>query len=784
MDLEAAKSADPLNLERDVDDARVARGRLRALGWGLFVLFGASVARVAQLQLLAADRFFASLEETYVTFEEEPAPNGRILTRDGDPLAEDIPRYDVSVQYRWIEEPPSDEWIAAELRRRLTRKERKDAALVEQTRTGIEQEREAFWANVATICQVSQNELNERRALVQRRIEQMVASVEQRRSSNTAPPDVVGSTTEGESTDARTFVDRWAAVWTLSRQYCGRLIRELTTPPQPAQPPGPPVLKEHREQHTVLVGVAPEAALELRELAEHWPALRVRTVPRRHYPQRDAFAHALGVRLPRPNDETSSQGVDDVRSPNRAGPASNAAGRSGLERQYDDHLSGRPGLRRIVKNRRGEIVTQQRIRDPQPGLDLVVGVDWRLQRSAEDLLDRLIASSSPEHGPRGVGESADASATNDVPPDVNSAGGPQGGAIVMLDVRTGRLLVLADAPRFDVNQLVAPDREEWNALATDLRGPLFLRSTHMALPPGSVFKIVTACAGLHAGVDPDTHIDCRGYLDRPDQHRCLIYRHFGTGHGSTDLARALGQSCNVYFYLMGRRAGPVALADWSHRLGLGERTGVDLPSEATGEIPQPTTNAAGQVDRRWPSSRTLGMAIGQDRVTVTPLQLARMVAAVVNGGRLVSPRLADTPEFDSTDQSTQAIQLASAVDDNDDVLRPTGSIHGVEVPGLTAEMRQAIHAGLVAVVNTPGGTGYQTVRRSDLAIAGKTGTAEAGGGRADHAWFVGYAPAEDPQIAIAVVLEHGGSGGKTAGPVARELLGQALGNGARTDKHP
>jgi len=359
-------------------------------------------------------------------------------------------------------------------------------------------------------------------------------------------------------------------------------------------------------------------------------------------------------------------------------------GRMGVERRYESVLAG------------------QR--------DMVLTIDPKLQATAESLLDdamRRRAISRPNAK-------------------------PSGGAIVVMDCHSGAILAAASAPRFDPNRFAGIDSDEAAALLDDPAHPFFDRVSRMAIPPGSVFKTLTAIALVEASVlQPEAAVDCRGYLHRPDQWRCAVYRRQGIGHGEIALADALAQSCNVYFFLHAARLRPEDLADWASRFGFGQPTGVDLPAEAPGTLPAP----AG-----WTAADTQLAAIGQGPLEVTPLQVARMMAAVANNGKLVTPHVADGPG---------------------PLPQP--------IPGLHPATLGAIREGLKRTVCDPKGTGYGTVRLESVAIAGKTGTAETGD-EGDHAWFAGYAPAENPRIVLVVALEHAGDGAEAAGPVAKRLV--------------
>jgi penicillin-binding protein 2 len=316
-------------------------------------------------------------------------------------------------------------------------------------------------------------------------------------------------------------------------------------------------------------------------------------------------------------------------------------------------------------------------------------------------------------------------------------------------------------PRFDPNDMVADDPEAWARLNRHPGRPLFNRLIAAALPPGSVFKALTAVAFVQSGlVSANETYYCQGYLRRPDQLRCLIFSRYGHGHGDTSLVGAIKESCNVFFFHHAERIGPRRIAQWAEAFGFGRPTGIDLPGESGGFLPTPD-NVEERQGHPWRRGDTPRLAIGQASLTVTPLQVARLMAAIANGGTLVTPHLVRaTSPAASADQEppadVQPVQPAKKID------------------GVTAAKLRPIRDGLRAVVQEPGGTGYRTVHLEAVAVAGKTGTAETGAGRDDHAWFAGYAPADRPRVAFAIVLEHGGSGGAEAGPVAKALIEKML----------
>ena len=305
------------------------------------------------------------------------------------------------------------------------------------------------------------------------------------------------------------------------------------------------------------------------------------------------------------------------------------------------------------------------------------------------------------------------------------------GAAVCIDVHTGDVLAMASCPSYDPNTV---SRDIAKLIDPDGLGkyrPMYNRAIRGGYPLGSVFKIVTATAALETGaITPSTKFTCDGYLKvGKRKFYCWIGRApYHGGHGTIDLLEAIKVSCNVYFYNTGRLTGAKALVEWAEHYGFGRVTGVDLPLESPGNVETP--QRGGDV---------INLSIGQGRLLVTPLQVCRMVAAVAGEGKLPAPHVRlDVPG------------------------RSAGLV------GFKTSTWQTLRKGLCDVVNVKGGTGYRTVKSDVITIAGKTGTAQAGRG-GDHAWFAGFAPYENPEIAFAVVIEHGGHGGAAAGPVAKSL---------------
>jgi len=329
----------------------------------------------------------------------------------------------------------------------------------------------------------------------------------------------------------------------------------------------------------------------------------------------------------------------------------------------------------------------------------------------------------------------------DVQKAAEEALGDQAGAVVALDPSTGEVLAMASHPTYDLNIFSGMlDPKEWRRLSASDH-PLQNRAVAARFEPGSVFKIVTAAAALEAGKtsESDTFF-CGGVFSLGGWHMRCWKR---DGHGSENFLHGFAQSCNVMFATIGCRAGPERLAEMARRFGMGEKTDIDLPDESSGLIPSPEYKRRVR-KQPWYKGDTAQMSIGQSECLVTPIQIAREAAVVANGGYLVTPRL------------IARVEGAGAP-----------SHPATRSVGLRPETLATLRAGMEGVVQE-GGTAHR-IWTDKYQIAGKTGTAQNPRGKT-HAWFTGYAPADDPRIAIAVMIEHGGGGSVVAAPVARHVL--------------
>jgi penicillin-binding protein 2 len=718
-------------------------------GWRIAVLFGgiaialSTIAvRLMFVQTQLSEEYAAEFDRTVERFEAIPSHDGRIIAADGEVLAEDQQVFGLKVHYRWLEQPPDPAWLKAQALSRLDRQSRRNPDCVAREREHVLQLRHQLWQEISNATGVNAKLLVARRREIQRRVEHIYDLVESRRAlkdadrSNDDTDDAADSSTDNSPDES--VAGFWSGIWQ-------SVVQALTTPPI-REATEPLVIREQLDYHLLVPEMPMETAVEVEAHPELFPGTRVVVETRRVYPLGGVAPHLVGYRTPI-DDETLQ--ARRRRFPN-GDPldyqTGDRLGRTGLELSYERHLRGLRGRRKLVLNRRGEVVRTADVREPRYGQDLVLSLCLPLQQDAERLLDDCLEHEQKDE-------------TNGKPLPI-----PPGGAIIALDVRTGAVLAAATAPRFDLSLFVEHDDAAWSEVLADPRKPLFHRATDMALPPGSIFKVLSAIAFLETGrLDPDRPFHCQGYLDEPDRYRCLIFRNFGVSHGDLNLVDALARSCNVYFFDAARRIGAAPISEWGTRFGFGRPTGIDLPGERGGNLP--IIELPHGTDRRATRSNgdALQLAIGQARLTTTPLQVARLMAAIANGGKLVVPRLVDSSGPTSIATSSDEYSIATA----------TAS----RIPELTPRTLDIVRRGLEKVVADPQGTGYKTVRLAEVSIAGKTGTAEPGGGKPDHAWFAGYVPADRPKIAFVVVLENAGSGGHAAGPVARKLVQAFLAHG-------
>ena len=446
-----------------------------------------------------------------------------------------------------------------------------------------------------------------------------------------------------------------------------------------------------------------------------YPELDLIQVQQRLYPKHEVGAAMLGY-----VGEVPEEMIAKLGSSYRPG---DVIGKFGVESQYNHILNGRDGMRRVVVNSRGQEVGVLSTINALAGNDLRLTVDLDLEMAAEASL------------------------------------GDHAGAVVALDPRTGEVLVMVSHPSFDPNDFAKRiDPKEWNQLMSDPMKPLMNKAIQAQLAPGSIFKIVMASAALETGtVKTDYIVNCAGVVN--------IYGHlyhdwvFGKRpvHGAVNIHKAIRESCDIFFYTIGKMLGIDKIDYYAKGLGLGARTGIDLPGEAPGLIPSPEW-VQRAFKRKWYAGETISVSIGQGADSVTPLQVAHTIGGVAMGGVLHRPHVAFQDQLralgqDPPNTSAQDFPLS------DDTIA-------------------AVKSGMWAVVNEGGGTGA-AARSPGIEISGKTGTAQVVSQTLEKtaknseykstAWFVGYAPPEKPEIVVAALVMRG-EHSAVAVPIVREVI--------------
>lgn len=455
---------------------------------------------------------------------------------------------------------------------------------------------------------------------------------------------------------------------------------------------------------------------------QKFSGIRIEVKPVRVYKYKDLAANTIGYLGKISKKELSKADPDHY-------SGLDIIGKQGLEKIYEQELRGEKGKRYSEVDVNGFEKRQLKSVDPLPGMEMHLTLDAELQKVAEEYM----------------------------------AEEDKSGAVVAMEVKTGRVLTLVSTPSIHLEEFIGGiSVANWNALRNNPKSPLLNKTIQGAYPPGSTYKMITALAGLtHGVIDKDTSLYCPGYYTFGNRtFRC--WKH--SGHGEVDLLRALGESCDVYFYQVGQWVGVDGLAKTAAQFGLGKKTGIKLEHEKSGITPTKKWKQQ-RFKKKWQEGETLSVAIGQGFNDMTPLQINVMTATLATRGKRMKPQLIEK------------------------IIDAEGNVVHTFEPELSEEITinphhmELIHQGMFEVVQGKKGTARK-VAIEGLNIAGKTGTAQVvkvakyRGLKEedipykyrDHAWFTCYAPAEDPEIAVTVLVEHGLHGGSQAGPIARAVL--------------
>lgn len=465
--------------------------------------------------------------------------------------------------------------------------------------------------------------------------------------------------------------------------------------------------------------ISKNSVAQIEELKSELYGVNIISVPQRYYTSDEFACHILGY-VSKINTEEYNNSKDEGYTIN------SMIGKSGVEESMEKYLRGVDGTKKVVTDSLGNVSSEQIITEASSGKDVTLTIDYRIQNVVENALKNTLWNlQTGGYGKEPIYEA-------------------QSGSCVVLDVETGEVLAIASYPVYNINSFVdGISSSEWNSLINDEQKPMFNRAISGTYSPGSTYKMLMGIAGLESGgIYVDEYYTDPGEYPYAYKPKCWIYTAHQITHGSINLAGALKGSCNCYFYEVGRRIGIANIVQWAKNFGLGSKTGIELSGEAKGNI-------AGDGATEWSLGDTLSASIGQNTNLFTPIQLANYISTIANGGTLNKVSLIKNVGDDIN--SVSLSELASY----------TKEFTGVDFQTRNLEIDpsyiNAVKEGMYAVTTENGGTAADIFADSRVEVAGKTGTAQVASG-ANNAIFVGFAPYNNPKIAVVAIVEHGGEG--------------------------
>lgn len=484
--------------------------------------------------------------------------------------------------------------------------------------------------------------------------------------------------------------------------------------------------------------ISRETAVTFKEQSADFPGVNVIVDAIREYPNNTLASHIVGY-IGKIDEKEYEENKDEGYS------MSDYVGKTGIEYTFEKYLKGTDGIKQIDMAVDGTVNDEYIVEEAIGGSDVVLTIDANLQQVAENSLERAVVGlQNGEYN--------------------NEKYKSTWGAVVVMEVSTGEILAMASYPDYDPNIFVGGiSSQDWDDVTTGNK--LFNNAIQGSSAPGSTFKMVTGIAALETGaITKDEKINDTGVYNLAHHPVCWIYTSYKTGHGYLNMVHALEKSCNYYFYELGNRVGIDTLEKYARYFGLGSKTGVELPSETAGNV---AGKAAAEKDgEEWSVGSTLSAAIGQSYNNFSPIQMVKYVAMIANGGHAVDPTLvkaiynADGSEVPSEEIETYVKARLNLSDNNTEKLN------------ISEENINTIKEGMKLVTTSTSGTAYSVFKGFNVTVAGKTGSAQSG--NVTNGWFVGFAPYESPEIAVAVLIEDGATGGAT-GTVAREVIAQYFG---------
>lgn len=455
------------------------------------------------------------------------------------------------------------------------------------------------------------------------------------------------------------------------------------------------------------------------------------SVPIRYYPNETLLSHVIGY-VRKINNVEYQNLKDDGYTVN------SMVGKSGIEQSFEKYLKGKDGVKKVETDSIGNISSENITSEAESGKSITLTIDYRLQKVAEESL--LACIQGLQNGTIAGGKKIS---------DANA------GAVVVLDVNSGELLASASYPTYDINLFTKGiSNEDWKKLSTDTLKPMYNRCISGTYSPGSTYKMLVGIAGLKNGaIKVDEKYYDPGIYPYGHNPKCWLYSYRGTTHGWIDISGAIKGSCNCYFYEVGRRIGVDEIVKYSRLFGLGQKTGIELPGESEGIIAGANKN-----DNTWYLGNTLSAAIGQGDNQYTPIQLANYISAIANGGNLNKVSVIKEVKNEKQNSTVSLEEISKYSSEY------TGVNFEERNLGIEENYLNAIKKGMLSVTSDTGGTANIVFKNSNIQVAGKTGTSQVPGGT-NNGIFVGFAPYDNPKIAVVAVIEHGDEGTYTANVV-------------------
>lgn len=473
--------------------------------------------------------------------------------------------------------------------------------------------------------------------------------------------------------------------------------------------------------------ISEKSVAQIEENKSELYGFNVVNVPKRYYPYSTLAAHVIGY--------VSKIGGDEYKTKKEEGYSINSViGKAGIEETYEPYLKGKDGVNKVEVDSEGNVTSENITTEPLAGNSVTLTIDYRLQKVAEESLYNAIVGLN------------NGSLVGKVIPDANA------GSVVVLDVQSGEVLAMANYPSYDINNFTSGiSYSKWNELINNPVRPMFNRAISGVYSPGSTYKMLVGLAGLRTGkiTISELYRD-PGIYEYGYHPKCWIYTQYGRTHGYINISGAIKGSCNCYFYEVGRRIGIEEIVKAAKEFGLGSKTGIELAQEAIGKIAGDNLE---EVD--WYFGDTLAASIGQSYNSFTPIQLANYIATIANNGKLNKVTLIKNIKNESTSEELTRSEIEKTANDF------TGVNFEERKIDLQKEYIDAIKEGMYSVTNEIGGTANIIFKNSNIKVAGKTGTSQVTSG-SNNGIFVGFAPYDNPKIAVVAIIEHGGEGTYTA----------------------